>query len=462
MTEGYHPAGATYLSFATARKRFADGTDSPRAFLERCLEAIERREREIKAFVILDPEAARVAADAASERWRQRKAQSGIDGMPVGIKDCFDVCDWRTQANSALFTERIADTDAAHVDALRRSGAIVLGKTTTTELAMATAPHTRNPWDLRRTPGGSSSGSAAAVAAGMLPVATGSQVRGSVIRPASICGVVGFKPTFGALNRHGGIDPSPSLNHLGVLGGTLTDVWETAYHIAVHAGGDPGFPALCGPSQLPPARRPLRLARQYTFGWPKTDEESQSAFDSVLRSCRARGVEIVEPEAAEPLRFYEEATVRAPEFIMDLMTFELRWPLGLWNRQRPGLVSRTVDQLLKRAETMSLQQYRVACERREQLRALHRQLAGRVDAFITLSHIGPGPFGHRSTGMRFRETRRGSGGYRTLAAANPHSAARLNLNRVRSPLARVRAGTPGSRHGRSPARQRDSRGALDC
>src|SRR5690606_37788885 len=127
----------------------------------------------------------------------------------------------------------------------------------------------RNPWDLRRTPGGSSTGSAAAVAAGMVPVATGSQVRGSGIRPASICGVPGYKPTYGALNRHGSVDPTPSLNHLALLGAAFEDIWDVAQRIAATVGGDPGHRALQR-APLPQTRRPLRLARQYTAGWEKT------------------------------------------------------------------------------------------------------------------------------------------------------------------------------------------------
>lgn len=209
MSGTYDPQEAAYLSFATAKRAFTAGSDTPRDFLERCLEQIEIREPQIKAFVRLDLEGARAAADAASERWHRGQPLSAVDGLPVGIKDCFDVRGWPTEVNCALFKDRIADIDAAHVDALRRGGAIVLGKTTTTELTMALPPPTWNPWDLERTPGGSSSGSAAAVAARMLPIGTGSQVRGSVIRPASICGVIGMKPTFGSLNRHGGIDPLP-------------------------------------------------------------------------------------------------------------------------------------------------------------------------------------------------------------------------------------------------------------
>jgi Asp-tRNA(Asn)/Glu-tRNA(Gln) amidotransferase A subunit family amidase len=398
MSGLYDPKVAAYPSFAAAKRAFVAGIDSPRKFLERCLAEFERHEPQVQAFVRVDVEGARAAADASSERWRRGAPLSAVDGLPVGIKDCFDMRGWPTEVNCALFKDQVADIDAAHVDALRRGGALLLGKTTTTELTMALPPPTWNPWDLNRTPGGSSAGSAAAVAAGMIPIGTGSQVRGSVIRPASICGVVGMKPTFGALNRHGGIDPSPSLNHLGLLGGTLTDVWETALHIANVAGGDPGYPALSGPPTLPDARRPLRLMRQYTAGWQKTDEASQQAFEALLRFLQGAGIEIIEPQADELSQRYEDATTRTPEFFFDLMTFELRWPLRLWNEIRPGLVSEGVLGYIKKAESMSVEEYRKACARREELRVLHRQFAGRVDGFVTLAHIGPGQIGQPKAG----------------------------------------------------------------
>jgi Asp-tRNA(Asn)/Glu-tRNA(Gln) amidotransferase A subunit family amidase len=398
MAGTYDPKAATYLSFAAARHGFAAGTDSPREFLERCLGEIERLEQQVRAFVRLDIPGARTAADASTKRWRAGRPLSLVDGIPVGIKDCFDVQGWPTEVNCALFKDRIADIDAAHVDALRRGGAIVLGKTTTTELTMALPPPTWNPWDLSRTPGGSSAGSAAAVAARMLPLATGSQVRGSVIRPASICGVIGMKPTFGSLNRHGGIDPSPSLNHLGLLGGTLTDVWETAQHISAFIGSDPGFAPLAGPATLMGALRPARLARQYTAGWSRTDEASKEAFEDLLRQLVAAGVEIVEPGTSPLLQAYEDATLATPEFFFDLMTFELRWPLALWNAQRPGLVSSIIEGYIQKACTIPMADYGRACARREALRALHRQLKGKVDGFITLAHIGPGQIGQPQQG----------------------------------------------------------------
>ena len=237
----YDPATARYLCFADARRSFASGEGAPRAYLEQCLDRIAAAEPEIKAFVCFDLDRARQAADDSDRRWRENRPLSVVDGLPVGIKDCFDVRGLPTEVNSPLFAGNTPTLDAAHVDALRRGGAIVVGKTVTTELTMGYPGPTWNPWDPTRTPGGSSSGSGAAVAAGMLPVATGSQVRGSVLRPASICGVVAMKPTYGALNHLGGFDPSPSLNHLGILAGTLTDTWEVARYLAEAAGPDPGF-----------------------------------------------------------------------------------------------------------------------------------------------------------------------------------------------------------------------------
>jgi len=398
-TTRYDPRSARYLCFAQACREFAGGGDSPRAFLERCIEEIDRREKDVRAFVCLDLDGARKAADAATERWRAGRQRSAVDGLPVGIKDCFDVRGFPTRVNSAYFADaRNAEVDAAHVDALRRGGAVIVGKTVTTELTMAAPGPTWNPWDLTRTPGGSSSGSAAAVAACMLPLATGSQVRGSVIRPASICGVIGMKPTFGALNRFGGVDPSPSVNHLGLLGGTLADVWIVAHHIAAVAGGDPGCVPHFDRALLPPPRRPLRLARQYTAGWQHTDEASKAAFEAFLRTLADAGVEVVEPEASAALREYEQATANVPEWFFDLMLWEIRWPMLAWRDERPGAFSETMRGYIDKAEQLGLEDYRRACVARERLRMQHRALAGKVDGFATLAHIGPGQKGQPKTG----------------------------------------------------------------
>ena len=389
----YDPKTARFHSFAS-------NGDTPRVLLERFLETLERSEPNVHAFVCLDIAGARRAADASTARRRAGTPLSAIDGLPVGIKDCFDVRGFPTRVNSAYFDDAPdAATDAAHVDALRRGGAIILGKTVTTELTMAAPGPTWNPWDLTRTPGGSSSGSAAAVAAGMLPIATGSQVRGSVIRPASICGVIGFKPTFGALNRFGGVDPSPSINHLGLLGGSLADVWTVACHIATVAGGDPGcVPHFGADPHLPAPRKPQRLVRQYTAGWQHTDDASKAIFEEYLRGLATAGIEILEPASSPELAAYEAATASLPEWFFDLMLWEIRWPMLAWREARPDAFSATMLGYIDRASQLHLADYERACTARERLRALHRALEDKVDGFITLAHIGPGQVGQPPTG----------------------------------------------------------------
>jgi Asp-tRNA(Asn)/Glu-tRNA(Gln) amidotransferase A subunit family amidase len=167
---------------------------------------------------------------------------------------------------SPLFVGCRTGRDAASVAALREAGAVILGKVVTTEFAASEPRGTRNPWDRERTPGGSSSGSAAAVACGMVPAALGTQVVGSILRPASFCGCVGFKPSVGRINRGGSYDYF-SQSCTGVLAASLEDAWLVAVNIAARAGGDPGYPGLQGPAEPPAPRRPRTLAVLQTSGW---------------------------------------------------------------------------------------------------------------------------------------------------------------------------------------------------
>ena len=162
---------------------FRAGRDTPSRYLECCLATIEEREADVGAFVTLNIEAARAGAAKSSQRWRDGKPLSAIDGMPIGVKDIIETFDMPTQMGSDLYQGWRSERDAASVHALREAGAVVVGKTVTTEFAATFPRGTRNPWDLSRTPGGSSSGSAAAVACGMLPVALGTQGLGSILRP---------------------------------------------------------------------------------------------------------------------------------------------------------------------------------------------------------------------------------------------------------------------------------------
>jgi len=252
--------------FLAAAAQFAGGQDTPRAYLERCLETLAAWEPKIGAFVCTNIEGSRAAADASSMRWRDNKPVSAIDGMPIGIKDIIETADMPTGMGSPLFDGWSSGRDAAAVAALREAGAVILGKTVTTEFAATEPRGTRNPWDPGRTPGGSSSGSAAAVAAGLVSAALGTQVMGSIVRPASYCGCVGFKPGVGGINR-GGSHDELSQSCMGVLAATLEDAWQVASEIAARAGGDPGYQGLVGPLRMPPPARPQRLVFLETAGW---------------------------------------------------------------------------------------------------------------------------------------------------------------------------------------------------
>ena len=238
------------------------------------------------AFAHLDSDAALVQARALDERRRSGASLGLLHGVPVAIKDIFDTADYCTECGSPLLKGRKPMRDSTAVARLREAGAVIIGKTVTTEFAYFHPGATRNPHDPERTPGGSSSGSAAAVAAGMVPLAIGSQTNGSVIRPAAFCGVYGCKPTHGTISRHGALILSQALDHVGVFARTLAD---TALILEVLAGYDPqdsDTRPIAAPAFLervgedPPL--PPRFAFVRTPVWDKADAETHTAFEALV------------------------------------------------------------------------------------------------------------------------------------------------------------------------------------
>src|SRR5208283_1150984 len=216
-------AQSTGLTAIEAAERIASGDISAEDYIGACLQRIEVVDDKVHAFVHLDPDAALAEARALDKRRRNGMPLGALHGVPVAIKDIFDTADYPTECGSPLLKGRQPMRDCTAVARLRVAGAVILGKTVTTEFAYFHAGATRNPHDLERTPGGSSSGSAAAVAAGLVPLAIGSQTNGSVIRPAAFCGVYGVKPTHGTISRHGALILSQALDHVGVFARTLAD-----------------------------------------------------------------------------------------------------------------------------------------------------------------------------------------------------------------------------------------------
>lgn len=212
------------LTAQDAIKAMTEASCSSEELVSDCLKHIDARENLVGAWSHLDPDNALSQARAADKRNGSNEASACfLNGVPVGIKDILDTKDMPTENGTPIHKGRYPDRDAAIVDQLRKAGAVVMGKTVTAELAVYSPGKTTNPHDPNRTPGGSSSGSAAAVAAGMVPLAIGTQTNGSVIRPASYCGVVGYKPTFGTLPRAGILRQAPSLDQVGVFSRTVSD-----------------------------------------------------------------------------------------------------------------------------------------------------------------------------------------------------------------------------------------------
>ena len=383
--------------FLAAAAQFAGGQDTPRAYLERCLETLVAWEPKIGAFVCTNIEGSRAAADASSMRWRDNKPVSAIDGMPIGIKDIIETADMPTGMGSPLFDGWSSGRDAAAVVALREAGAVILGKTVTTEFAATEPRGTRNPWDPGRTPGGSSSGSAAAVAAGLVSAALGTQVMGSIVRPASYCGCVGFKPSVGGINR-GGSHDELSQSCMGVLAATLEDAWQVASEIAARAGGDPGYQGLVGPLRMPPPARPQRLVFLETAGWQVASAEAKKAIQKSLALLSRNGIDILTRQSDQLVGAVEEAIADARALSIRINTWESRWPLNTYRNRDAGKLSRAMLARLAQAEAMSLDDYRADLDERIRVRALYESLAAQCDACVTLAAPAAAPVGLSSTG----------------------------------------------------------------
>src|SRR5438128_345407 len=204
-----------------AADEIRQGRLSPSELLQDCLSQIDRYEPKVQAWVFVDRDRAQAQCEALTQELNRGQYRGPLHGIPLGIKDIFDVFDWPTAAGSPLWKQSIARRDATAIAYLRQAGAIFLGKTATTQYASFDPPPTRNPWNLERTPGGSSSGSAAAVACGMCLGALASQTGGSITRPASYCGVCSIKPTHGRVSADGVMPLAPSMDHAGAMANTV-------------------------------------------------------------------------------------------------------------------------------------------------------------------------------------------------------------------------------------------------
>ena len=387
--ESYDPLEFRALTFHDTTPHFDDGSDSPRAYLERCLETISAREPLVQAFVHLNQAGARDAADASTERWKQGRQLSPIDGLPIGIKDLLETKDMPTEMGCEAYRGNAPKRDNAAVWALRQAGAVIVGKTVTAELGGAHPGPTTNPFDPARTPGGSSSGSAAAIAARMLPAAIGTQVGGSIVRPAAFCGNLALKPTQGGINR--GERQATSQSTHGVHAGSIEDMWQVAIEIARRTGGDRGCLGLVGPASPPAARKPERLIVLETEGWAELDDASRFGFEMLLERLQETGVTLLRRGEHPLIEALETAVAEGRAVCGAITGWENRWAQRNLVDEHPDGVSERAKAVLAKAEAMTPEDYRAALLARETAQLCHGKLAPLADAIISLACPGPAP-----------------------------------------------------------------------
>jgi Asp-tRNA(Asn)/Glu-tRNA(Gln) amidotransferase A subunit family amidase len=384
-------------SFLAAAQSFASGKETPRAFLEQSLALLDTWEPRIGAFVCTNLPAARAAAERSTERWRAGKPLSPIDGMPVGIKDIFETVDMPTEMGSPLYAGWQSNKDSASVRALRDAGAVIVGKTVTTEFAASEPRGTRNPWNVAHTPGGSSSGSAASVAVGIVSAALGTQVIGSTLRPASYCGCVGFKTSVNALNRQGSHDYQ-SQSCTGILGATLEDTWQVAYEIVARVGGDAGTPGLQGPDKAPAAKQPKSVAVLETAGWDTAPAGAKQSLNECVAKLKSAGVDIRTRHNDKKVAAIESELVNATELSHRCNGWEARWFLRTMKDKDASKLSRLLLDRTDRYEMLTLAEHRADLKERARVRATYAELAASCDACLTLAAPGGAPEGLASTG----------------------------------------------------------------
>jgi Asp-tRNA(Asn)/Glu-tRNA(Gln) amidotransferase A subunit family amidase len=374
--------GATQLV-----RMIKNGEISSSELVDACLARIDAKEGNIGAWSHLDPEFSRKQATFCDD-YRAGGAPCGpLHGIPVGIKDIFDTKDFPTENGTILDAGRQPAKDCTVVSLLKTSGAIIMGKTVTTELAVYSPGKTRNPHDLERTPGGSSSGSAAAVAAGMVPLALGSQTNGSVIRPASYCGVVGFKPSHGQISRAGVLALSRTLDHVGVFARSIEDAALLSECLMRHDAGDPDTKPSAAPNLSEICRKYPSTDPRFAFikspVWDRAETDCQEAFG----------------ELHEMLGEHSDEVAMPPEFddavgnLKYIMYADLARYLSGHVKRGEAEISDVLMGMIKEGKTVSALEYNNAVDMIPELSAWVGRLCDEYDAILTPATCGQAPVG---------------------------------------------------------------------
>ena len=361
----------------------ARGELTSSALMERALARYGQTERRLHAFAWLDTERARRLARASDERRRSGAPVGRLEGIPVGVKDIFDTAGIPTENGCTFFRGRVPERSSAVVRAIEAAGGIVLGKTVTAEIAYLTPGPTRNPWDTERTPGGSSMGSAAAVAARVIPAAVGSQTNGSTIRPAAYCGIVGYKPTFGRISLDGAFEFSDTLDHAGVL---TTSVRSAGLFAAILARESERAPRVHDGAP--------RFAAVRTSEWEHASDAMRERFQEDVDALAAAGGPIEWPE---PPVLLEDA-VRT---IRTIMLYEGARAVLPRVASAPDLLSPFARERLEEGRAIDDDTYEDAMRERIEMINTFVSWAAPYDAILTPPTTGEAPTPETTGDARF-------------------------------------------------------------
>ncbi|MDH3220630.1 MAG: amidase [Gammaproteobacteria bacterium] len=398
----FDPDAANLLGACAAHAAIDQGLLSSQELVEACFARIDLLEESVGAWAHLDRDLALEQARAA-DRFRMRGLPIGaLHGLPIGIKDIIDTVDYPTERGTILHQGRRPEQDATLVSLLKEAGAIILGKTVSTEMAVFGPGKTRNPHNPEHTPGGSSSGSAAAVAAAMVPLAVGTQTNGSVIRPASYCGVYGFKPSFARISRHGVLQQSAPLDTIGVFARDLDDLALIADVLmrfdAQDAAMSPIAPPCIGSVMRQEVPIELHFAFVRTPAWEQVEQVAKDGFREFIDAVNAgheKTIDIVDL----PVPFadlYEDHR--------KVMEGDLARSFADEYERGKAELSDVLREMLERGQQVSDSEYDAALARMHDYGALLDEIFDEYDAILTPSTPGPAPAGLAATGSPIMNT----------------------------------------------------------
>ncbi|MEM8855728.1 MAG: amidase, partial [Pseudomonadota bacterium] len=380
------------LSAVEVAEKVASGALAVRDVAEACLQKIEARDGEVKAFAHIDPSHVRAQADALDRYRKSGRAIGPMHGVPVALKDIIDTADYPTENGSPLDAGRRPERDATIAARLRASGALIIGKTVTTEFAFLNPGPTRNPHNLGHTPGGSSSGSAAAVADGMVPLAIGSQTAGSTIRPGAFCGVVAYKPTHGTVSLTGVLNLCESLDTAGMFATSLADAALLTNAVQGYDPSDQRTRPIAHDDLLaavrsePPVTPTLAMVKGPT--WSEASEDTRGLMDEVAETLGERADWVDLPRAFD--------TVMAAQRMV--MTVGFAKNLRHYYERDAGAFSDILKEAYLEGVAHSARDYLAARELQGALAGGLNAVFDRYDAIVTPSAIGEAPDGIGATG----------------------------------------------------------------